>query len=1116
MIDFRKLIMRPMFMASEVLAAIGLLFVSSHPAAAQQPSFDAQILPVLRESCAPCHGATEPQARLRLDSLEGVLKGGISGPAIAPGNTRASLLYQRIASADAKVRMPPVGAALRAEQIALIAAWIGSVPSQASAASQVDYARSVEPILRSSCYACHSGTQPKSQLRLDIKSAALRGGNGGAVIVPGSSEKSRLIERVEGRGGEPRMPFNGTPLAPEQIATLKRWIDEGAAWPESAVARDQPPPKHWAYVRPVKPVPPTVSHAALVRNPIDRFILARLEREGLTYSPEASKEKLARRVSLDLTGLPPSPAELDAFLADARPDAYEKLVDKLLASPHFGERWARPWLDLARYADSNGYEKDDRREIWKYRDWVINALNRDMPFDEFTIEQIAGDMLPNATEEQKIATGFHRNTQFNKEGGVDKDESYFEVQVDRVATTATVWLGSTLGCAQCHNHKFDPFTQRDFYSMMAFFNNGEKRQEDNGQTPIYIEPVLEMPTPDQKTHREKLDTRIQELVEKSQTMTPELKAEQTAWEKSVVDAERGWRVIIPQKLTTAAGTTLSAGPQGLIFAAGESPRDEAYVIECKLPVSSASGIRLEALPNAKLPRGGPGRDPYGNFNITQIKVETRDGAGWKPVAIRKFAGDTGVRSLDRKQGQLWMVDASREDQRLPRQLVLVLESPITEGEVRITLTQESEFSCQSVGYFRLSATDGADPATVVDVSHSLRALLGKTGRTEEEEKKLADYFLTVASSLQPARDELKQLKEERKKLDITSTLVMREQPGFERPFDFIRIRGGFSAKADKVYANPPAMLPPLPEDAMPNRLGLARWLVSKDNPLTARVAVNRFWEQYFGHGIVETSEDFGTQGQKPSHPELLDWLATEFMDHGWSMKAIHRLIVTSTAYRQSSSVMPELQAKDPYNRLLARGPRFRMEAEMVRDAVLAESGLLSSKIGGPSVFPPQPAGIWDMPYNDDVYVESQGEDRYRRGIYTFARRSAPYPTLINFDAPSREVCTVRRTRTNTPLQALNLLNDQAFWEAARAMADRLAKEGGPDARSRIDYGYRLATGRHAQPKELDYLTKYEAQQQEHFSAHLDEAQKVGGNAATAAWTMVANVLLNLDETITKE
>ena len=1088
------------------IAAVFLL--AAMPVVAQAPpNFETQIRPILAASCAPCHSAGRPPAHLRLDSLDGVLQGGSSGPAVIPGNGQASLLYRRISTADTKLRMPAGGAPLPAEQVALIRAWIDAMP-----VNRVDYARDVEPIFRSSCYGCHSGAQPKGQLRLDVKLAAMR------VITPGASDKSRLMARVEGQGGEARMPFNRTPLAPEQIATLKRWIDGGAEWPENADAsHDRVPAKHWAYVRPVKPTPPAVKHTDLVRNPIDNFLLARLEQEGLSYSPEASKETLARRLSLDLIGLPPTPAELAEFLRDTRPDAYERLVDRLLASPHFGERWARPWLDLARYADSNGYEKDDRRSIWKYRDWVINALNHDMPFDEFTVEQIAGDMLPNATEDQRIATGFNRNTQFNEEGGVDKDESYFEVQVDRVATTSTVWLGSTLGCAQCHNHKFDPFTQRDFYSLMAFFNNGVKNQISTGDTSTYyIEPVLEMPTPEQKKQREAIEARISTLLNETTTLTPELKTQEAEWEKTVLNAEQQWHVITPSKLEGAAGSTLMAESDGRIFASGAKPRNENYVIEFALPVGAASGLRLEALPDARLPRGGPGRDAYGNFNITQIKLEVPDGSGWGPVTVRKLAADTGTRSLETKRGQVWTVDASREDQRLPRQLVVVFEQPLRAPKVRLTIVQDSEFSCQSVGSFRLSATDAGDPTTIVDVSHALRSVLGKTGRSEEQEEKLRDYFLSVTPSLQAARAELKKAREEKDKLEVTNTLVMGERAGFDRPFDFIRIRGGFAAKADKVYANVPAVLPPLADSEMPNRLGLARWLASKDNPLTARVAVNRIWEQYFGHGIVETSEDFGTQGQKPSHPELLDWLATEFMDRGWSMKTIDRLIVTSTAYRQSSNVTPELFAKDQYNRLLARGPRFRMAAEMVRDTVLAASGLLSAKIGGPSVFPPQPPGIWDMPYNDDVYQVSQGEDRYRRGIYTFARRSAPYPTQINFDAPSREVCTVRRTRTNTPLQALNLLNDEAFWEAAHAMAARLVKEGGSDARSRIDYGYVLATGRHAKPEELSYLAKYQSDEAARLAAHADEAKKIGGDAENASWTMVANVLLNLDETITKE
>ena len=1077
-----------------------------------QPDFATQVLPLLRSSCAGCHGADRHEAGLRLDTLQSVLKGGKSGPLIAPGHSQDSLLYHRINAKDAKLRMPPVGPALNVQQIALVSAWIN-----AGAPAPADYAADVAPILQAACLGCHSGAEAKSGLRLDLKESTLQARPHGPVVVPGAAEKSRMIQRVEGRGQEPRMPLNGKALSAAQIAVLKRWINAGAPWPEGAEARKSSGPRHWAYVKPVKPAPPAVKHAGEVRNPIDRFILARLEQEGLSYAAPAAQEKLARRVYFDLTGLPPSPAELDKFLADTRPDAYEKLVDQLLASPHFGERWARPWLDLARYADSNGYEADAGRKIWKFRDWVINALNQDLPFDEFTVEQIAGDMLPNATAEQKIATGFHRNTQLNLEGGVDRDESQFEVLVDRVATTGTVWLGSTLGCAQCHNHKFDPFTQKDFYSMMAFFSNADKKStvEDGDRT--YVEPVLETATPAQQEKRDALKARIQALVKTTETMTPQLKAAQSEWENTTLQAERAWQVLKPEKLSAAAGTALAADGEGRVTAAGEKPRNETYVIEAPLPVQSATAIRLEALPNLALPRGGPGRDPYGNFTITRVQMETLDGSAWKRVGVKRVAADTTDKSsLDRRKGQVWTVDASREDERLARILVVIPEHALSGSKIRISIVQNSEFGCQGVGYFRLAATDAGDPEAVVKVRHSLRASLGKPGRNAETEKKIAEFYLSMSPALKGTRDELKQAREDLAKLDLPSTLVMGQALTFERGSDFVRVRGGFANKGDQVYSNVPAFLPPLPESALPNRLGLARWLVSKENPLTARVAVNRIWEQYFGKGLVETSEDFGTQGQKPSHPELLDWLATEFMDRGWSMKAMHRLIVTSTAYRQDSSVTPELYAKDPYNRLLARGPRFRMEAEMIRDMALAESGLLSAKIGGPSVYPPQPPGIWDMPYNEEKYVESKGEDRYRRGIYTFIRRSAPYPSLMNLDATSREVCTVRRTRTNTPLQALTLLNDEAFFEAANALAKRMVAEGGSDARARIDYGFRLCTGRHATPDELDYLTTWEARQAGQFGAHPEQAKKVAGDADLAAWTMVANILLNTDEAVTKE
>jgi mono/diheme cytochrome c family protein len=1097
-----------------------LLFAAqafSQTTPAVQPNFEAQILPIFRTACAGCHGLNRQEAGLRLDSLQAVLKGAVSGPVVARADSRNSILYRRVAAADHNLRMPPIGTGLNAQQLDLIARWIDAGTEIPAAHAKVDFASDVQPILRASCLGCHSGPDAKSELKLDVKSSVLQSRPKGQVVVPGAAEKSRMLQRIEGRGGEPQMPFNGKPLAAEQIATLRRWINQGAVWPEQGESKNGNSSRHWAYIKPVKAVPPTIAHAAQVRNPIDQFLLARLEKEGLTYSAPATKEQLARRLYLDLTGLPPSPSELDAFLADAAPDAYEKLVDKLLVSPHFGERWARPWLDLARYADSNGYEADAARKIWMFRDWVIDAFNKDLPFDQFTIDQIAGDMLPNATVEQRIATGFHRNTQLNLEGGVDKDESHFEVLVDRVATTGTVWLGSTLGCAQCHNHKFDPFKQKDFYAMMAFFSNTEKKPAENGGADkIYQEPVLEAATPAQQLTRDAMDAHIRELVKQTETSTPELKAAQTSWEIATLQAERTWKVLQPAKVSARSGTVLTADGEGRILATGEKPRNEVYVIEADLPVPVATAIRVQALPYAALPRGGPGRDPYGNFTLTRVQVETLEGTTWTPVPIKNVAADTGKPSLDRKRGQLWTNDASREDERLARQLVIVLREPLNAQRIRVQIVQESEFGCQSIGYFQLSATGASDPAAVVNSKHSLRAALGKPDRSPEVDKKLSEYYLSISPALQPVRDELKLAREEVDKLDLPSTMVMRQPASFERASDFIRIRGAFGSRAEKVYANVPEFLPPLPESELPNRLGLARWLVSKDNPLTARVAVNRIWEQYFGRGLVETSEDFGTQGQKPSHPELLDWLAVEFMDRGWSMKAIHRVIVTSNAYRQSSAVTPQLYAKDPYNRLLARGPRFRMDAEMIRDSSLTASGLLSAKIGGPSVYPPQPPGIWDMPYNDEKYVESKGEDRYRRGVYTFIRRSAPYPALVNFDATSREQCTVRRTRTNTPLQALTLLNDEAFFEAASALAKRMAAEGGAAARTRIDYGFRLCTGRHATPGELDYLTNWEAAQARQFAANREQAKKLGGDPDAAAWTMVANVLLNTDEAITKE
>lgn len=996
------------------------------------------------------------------------------------------------------------------------------------AAQTAEFGR-VQPIFTKSCAPCHHGAKGSGGLALDSVQGMAQGGRSGAVVKPGDPSGSVLYQRITAKDKSVRMPMGGDPLPPESIAAIREWIEHGApGMTTSAAAKSTP--KHWAYVPPARPpVPEVRQFKDRVRNPVDAFVLSRLEKEGLHPSPEANRETLIRRVSLDLIGLPPSPAEIDDFVHDKRPDAYERLVDRLLANPHYGERWARPWLDLARYADTNGWEKDRRRSIWKYRDWVIDALNRDMPFDEFTVEQLAGDLLPNPTTEQLIATGFNRNTLFNEEGGVDKDEEFWGNLVDRVNTTATTWLGSTLACAQCHNHKFDPFTQKEYYRFMAFFNNAayeDKSYDDTSHK--YIERQLSLPTPEQEVHRKELQEKIDALKAKLKTQTPALDAEQRHWESQMRKLEAEWKPLDVASARSLAGTRLERRPDASWLATGENPATDTYVIEARVPPArNLTAIRIEALPDPSLPRGGPGRDIYGNFSLTNVRVEAVSGSGGAgPVAIAKTKADNGdVRSDKDKPGTaLWNVDASREEKRVPRQLLLKFANRLPAGThlLRVTLIHASEFSGQGMGRFRISGTRMRDPERTVQVSAELRPILAlpPSSRTKKQDDELSKGFRNVAPSLAASRAGLKQLQKSLDALGIVTTLVMADRQENEPLSAKIRIRGSFLSPGETVYAGTPASLNPWPGGLPKNRLGLAKWLVSRDNPLTARVAVNRIWEQFFGHGIVETSEDFGTQGERPTHPELLDWLAVEFMDRGWSRKAIERLIVTSSTYRQDSRVTPELSERDPYNRLLARGPRFRVEAEMVRDIVLSASGLLSPKIGGPSVFPYQPDGIWDMPYNDDKWKMSNGEDRYRRGIYTFIRRTSPYPSMAVFDAPSREICTVRRVRTNTPLQALTTLNDPVFFEAARALAKRVIEEAKPAPASRAELAFRLCTGREPKSNELETILANYQHQREAFQQHPAQTAKVAGGEAQdadmAAWIMISNSLLNLDETVTKE
>jgi hypothetical protein len=1013
----------------------------------------------------------------------------------------------------------------------------------------VDFARDIQPILQSTCYECHGPKKTKAHLRLDSPAGIMTGGETGTIIVPGNSEKSLIVRRLLGLDGDDRMPKDGDPVPAAQIALIRSWIDQGALWPDTGAAapvnasqagHDEQP--HWAYRRPSRPALPDVHGRDWVRTPIDSFVLARLEKEGLAPSPEASLEMLVRRVSLDLIGLPPSPREVDEVLADAGREgtdaAYARLVDRLLASPHYGERWARPWLDLARYADSQGFEKDLPRVMWKYRDWVIDALNGDMPYDRFTIEQIAGDMLPNPTRDQIIASGFHRNAMTNEEGGVDPEESRYEVAVDRVNTTATVWLGTTLGCAQCHNHKYDPFTQKDYYRMMAFFQNIDYDSQAFGDGTRYFEPTIDVATPEQETKKKTIQAEIDRLTAQLKIETPALAQAQTVWEQETrLVASTAWHVLTPKSLAAGGHVVLRADADGSVLASGPNPGETTYTIEALAGLPRITAIRLETLPDPTLPKGGPGRDPYGNFQLNGFEVD----AGGSHLSIKSIRADesvggTGVDtffpaslSRDVYAPRGWRIDASREEKRLPRQIVFTLAQPLDTpaGVITIRLKHQGAAVGQSLGRFRLSVTSSSTPQRVVELPARLRPVLelSSAARSEQQRKDLAAFYRTVAVSLKPTREKIGELQKDLKALGIPTALVMRERVAYERPSAFVRRRGSFMDKGEQVYADVPAALHPMRDDQMPNRLGLARWLVDEENPLTARVAVNRAWEQFFGRGIVETSEDFGTQGSPPSHPELLDWLATEFVHQGWRTKAIHKLIVTSATYRQSSDVAAALEERDPYNRLLARGPRFRLEAEMVRDSVLAASGLLSPRIGGPSVFPPQPDGIWDIPYSSEKWKPSEGEDRYRRGLYVFIRRSATYPSFMTFDATSREHTTVRRVRTNTPLQALTALNDEAYFEAAQALAVRVLREranGSPS--DRATYAFRLVATRLPKPAELARIVASYTRQLERFRKDSDAAARTIKGFATegldsteqAAWTLVANALLNLDEAVTKE
>jgi mono/diheme cytochrome c family protein len=1018
--------------------------------------------------------------------------------------------------------------------LGLLALSVPSLP-----AADVDYLRDVKPIFEEHCYTCHGPAKQQAGLRLDTAALAISGGDGGPAIVPGDAAGSRLLAAVEGTSDEiSQMPLDADPLTAEQIDILRHWIAAGAPHPddeleaEAVVTSD-----HWSLQPVQRPPVPSVRDPARLHNEIDAFIAARLDAAGLEPSPVASHETLLRRVYLDLLGVLPTPGERSAFLADERPDAYEQLVERLLASPRYGERWARHWLDAARYADSNGFTIDGARTVWPYRDWVVGALNDDMPFDEFTIEQLAGDLLASPTQEQLIATGFHRNTLSNEEGGTDDEQFRVENVVDRVGTTSTVWLGLTVACAQCHDHKFDPIAQRDFYRLFAVFNNTADSNDAAG-----LAPKLELPTPRQAADRTRLTRELAAAQEQKSTLESELLAQMADWEASLAQsAEVVWTTITPESWSSKDGAEITRLDDQSLLVGGTIPLHDTYDVRFRSPLPSVTAIRLETLTHDSLPKTGPGHAPNGNFVLSEVEcylappdLPAADLTAFQQSLVGAVADHSQenypiAHSLDGDIKTGWAINVKSGSINVPRTAVFM-----TAGAVASPSDQQWTFRLRhdtpdnkwyQIGRLRLSVTDS--PVESLLLTDEVRAVLAlpSADRTAEQQTQLKTFFLTGNADWRALSGTVEGLQRELKALAAATltTLVMNELP---QPREtHVLIRGDFLRPGAPVTPGVPAVLHDLPDGVTaPNRLDLARWLTDPDNPLTARVVVNRAWQRFFGVGLVETDNDFGTQGSPPTHPELLDWLAAELIREQWSLKALHRLIVTSATYRQSSETRPDLAAADPRNRLLARQARLRLEAEVIRDACLSASGVLSDKLGGPPVNPPQPEGIYVFTQNAKPWQESTGEDRYRRALYTQFWRSSPHPMLPTFDVPDANAACTRRNRSNTPLQALTLANDRGFMEFAQMLAARVLTEAPPYDDGRLRYGFGCVLGREPNDMELSTLSAYLAAQRARYIDSAEAAALLSppslpeglSPADGAAWTSAARVLLNLDEFITRE
>jgi mono/diheme cytochrome c family protein len=1014
------------------------------------------------------------------------------------------------------------------------------------AAPQVDFDRDIRPILSDSCFSCHGpdAEARKAGLRLDLPEgglAELKSGN--RAIVPGKPDESELVFRVEEADPTLHMPppDSGKSITPEQAALLRRWVEGGAEYRT-----------HWSFVPPKRPALPQVSDPSWPKDELDRFILARLDREGLRPNPEADKVTLIRRVTLDLTGLPPTPAEVDAFLADTSADAYETVVDRLLRSPRYGEHMARFWLDAARYGDTHGLHLDNYREMWPWRDWVIRSFNDNRPFDRFVVEQLAGDLLPDPTIDQLVATGYNRNHVSTGEGGSIEEEVYVRNVVDQVDTNGTVFLGLTIGCARCHDHKYDPVTQKDYYSLFAFFNSIDGDALD-GNVKNWA-PAAKVPSPEQAAQLAELDAQVAGLKAR---IGEAVAAAAKSYDKTLDEAEpeyvRREDYVWADDAPPPGGQVTNQGGPDNTWPAVSGP-DHPVLSGATSHVGTAEGqaqhFFLGASPALKV---GPGDTFFAYVFLDpinppkEIMLQWNSGA-WKH---RAYWGENKIEFGQDGTGErlsMGPLPPTGEWVRLeiPAEKVGVAPGMAVNGWA---FTQfGGTVHWDKAGLETFTPQEGQTFGTLAAFVRSVRAgrpaskelqeiaKLERSKRSEEQYRQLLAHFVETAydgagTAMKPLREELAGVEKRRADLDaqIPTTLVYRERKE-PRPA-YILDRGEYDRRKDEVKRAVPGFLPELPEGATADRLGFARWLVAPEHPLTARVAVNRLWQQVFGTGIVKTAEDFGLQGEPPSHPELLDWLSVQFREDGWDVKRLMKRLVMSAAYRQSARVTPESLAKDPANRLLSRGPRFRLDAEMLRDQALSVSGLLVEQMGGPSVKPPQPGGLWEavgfVGSNTAIFKEDTGVDKvHRRSVYTFWKRTSPPPQMTTFDAPSRESCIVRRERTNTPLQALLLMNEPQYVEASRSLAARGLREGGSNDEDRLLYLFRLTTGRRPEASEQAALASELRDLREHFRADAEAAKSLIAIGETkpdpaldpvelAAWTMIGNTLLNFDEVLSK-